>query len=92
MSGDHAASPDRHGVVTINGRIWNPLEDDGDAFRLAVACGITIHLFNDEIHAECCDWKVGLCSEPRNTDATAAARRAIVRMAAKLSLTSIGTT
>ena len=30
------------GFILKTNRLWNPLEDDGDALRLAVQCGITI--------------------------------------------------
>lgn len=65
---------------------WNPLTDDGDALRLAVKLGITI------------DCPVGLNfvyaigngshSESSEPDMFAATRRAIVRAAAEIGITT----
>ena len=61
---------------------WNPLDDDGDALRLAVKCEIHLNwgagtsdgklVFADEI------------DEPCSTDPCAATRRAITRAAAEI--------
>jgi hypothetical protein len=73
---------------------WNPLADDGDAFRLAVKLGMTVSLEPPtETDAACvivADWsndtgwpRVSL-SEPHKKDSYAATRRAIVRAAAEI--------
>lgn len=61
---------------------WNPLTDDGDALRLAVARWIEIRVFNGKAHAG----KQGefWCTEDCGLDPNAATRRAIVRAAAEL--------
>lgn len=70
-------------VFTYLGKSWNPLEDDGDALRLAVALRITIAFHDDAIAAMHIDsgrsWPV-----PYKGDNTAATRLAIVRAAAQL--------
>lgn len=68
------------------GPIWNPIDDDGDAMRLAVSLSISIqpdeetYVFaGKDIH------KTGLgYSEYHNGDKLAATRRAIVRAAANI--------
>lgn len=68
---------------------WNPLKDDGDAFRLAVKLGIPFTVFTEyskviaylpksKEHPE------GLDLLERGSDMTAAARWAIVRAAAEI--------
>lgn len=64
------------------GRRWNPLTDDGDALRLAVARWIEIRVFNGKAHAG--KQNVFWCTEDCGLDPYAATRRAIVRAAAKL--------
>ena len=54
----------------INNGEWNPLTDDGDAFRLAVDLKITAILFVNHYDAMACD--------------RTATRRAIVRAAAEI--------
>jgi hypothetical protein len=68
--------------------LWNPLTDDGDALRLAVALGIQIHIEGrDESRAvwanEIMLWTDG--------DALAATRRAIVMAAAEIGRTATET-
>lgn len=65
---------------------WNPLDDDGDALRLAVALGISL----DRAAANRC-WTFaagiainGVCEEFYRDGPYAATRRAIVRAAAAL--------
>ena len=72
------------GLILRSGRIWNPLEDDGDALRLAVKLEIEVRNFNGKSHAG----KQGnfWCTEgwfPEG-DSYAATRRAIVRAAAAI--------
>jgi hypothetical protein len=61
---------------------WNPLEDDGDALRLAVKLFLTIGVsdgFTDVLSE-----RKG-CTEPHSTtNSYAATRRAIVRAAAEI--------
>ena len=58
---------------------WNPLQDDGDAMRLAVKLQIDIDFPNDHVVFADGNW-----SEPLGQDRPAATRRAIVRAAAAL--------
>ena len=62
-------------------RAWNPLRDDGDAFRLAVDRGMTVRV---DLRAGF-SWVKGIeGSVPHGGDPRAATRRAIVRAAAAL--------
>jgi hypothetical protein len=62
---------------------WNPLEDDGDALRLAVKLGLMVSYFPlNEVHVQCGDV---VAMEPCGNDPYAATRRAIVRAAASIS-------
>lgn len=61
---------------------WNPLDDDGDAFRLAISCRLNItfivrHNALEHIFVEGNDADLG-------SDECAATRRAIVRAAADI--------
>jgi hypothetical protein len=73
-----ARSPD-------NNKYWNPLTDDGDAFRLAVKLGLNIMQQPD-----CAEPWVDICGpdveadELYGNDPYAATRRAIVRAAAEI--------
>jgi len=70
-----------HGFVTLSG-VWNPLLDDGDAFRLAVE----LHAFVDVIHDRT-QVVIGLeadVSVPHEDDQYAATRLAITRAAAEI--------
>jgi hypothetical protein len=71
---------------------WNPLEDDGDALRLAVK--LNIGFWVDSFEA-CCSWNpkgehpfaegmVQLAEEIVGNDTYAASRRAITRAAAEI--------
>ena len=67
-------------------QLWNPLTDDGDAFRLAVKLGCQI-VVSPEIGITDCkigdgDWCFG--GEHHHPDPYAATRRAIVRAAAEI--------
>lgn len=65
------------GFIEQNGpRPWNPLNNDGDAFWLAVKCGVMPQLFNGMA-------VIGDIREGLGADAYAATRRAIVRAAAE---------
>ena len=68
------------GFYLRGGAVWNPLEDDGDALRLAV------QLFRD-IHFWYFENSVSVGNELRvacGDDPSAATRRAIVRTAAEI--------
>lgn len=63
---------------------WDPLTDDGDALRLAVALQTPL-MFSNDISR--CVWGYGLaqsCVESNNSDPNSATRRAIVRAAAEI--------
>lgn len=59
---------------------WNPLQDDGDALRLAVALGMNLEITDSDVYA----CSRGNFSEPAKPDTCAALRRAIVRAAAEI--------
>jgi hypothetical protein len=69
---------------------WNPLEDDGDALRLAVKRGITLHAFHDHhqgaqvVAVAPAHREVREHAEDHGDDIYAATRRAIVRAAAEI--------
>ena len=80
------------GHPTTNGSwdaIWNPLTDDGDALRLAVALGLNIYPLARTATGRACS-AVGTGSHGRLSevgdpnDAMAATRRAITRAAAEI--------
>lgn len=64
-------------IITTDGDWWNPLEDDGDALRLAVRLRITPHIDGNLTDCEG-------CTEAHLSDPCAATRRAIVRAAAEI--------
>ena len=65
---------------------WNPLDDDGDALRLAVKLRMDITFDTIDVFAFPPDGRCG-CSESLNVDdPCAATRRAIVRAAAEIGL------
>ena len=61
--------------------IWNPLADDGDALRLAVALKMEVLVIDKWCFAS---GDFGPNSEPFGDDPFAATRRAIVRAAAEI--------
>lgn len=61
--------------------LWNPLTDDGDALRLALAVGLELDLEHNPVTAG--KGEVA-AHEWRSDDAMAATRRAIVRAAAAI--------
>ena len=62
-----------------NGRVWNPLTDDGDALRLAVACCLPLDIEDYQTLVD----PLGIY-ELHTNDPYAATRRAIVRAAAEI--------
>lgn len=87
-SGCYGALWNYHGHMDT-AELWNPLTDDGDAFRLAVKLNIAISFpigngkFSSVTAGQVGSSNVG-CHEPFNPDPCAATRRAIVRAAAEL--------
>lgn len=75
------------GIVIGNERdghiFWNPLQDDGDALRLAVKCQISFWQAGDASVTDH-DALGPKMREPYNNDPYAATRRAIVRAAAEI--------
>lgn len=75
------------GLLLNDGIFWDPLEDDGDALRLAACLRIDLTFYNgfQEIHAEPSN-SDGLSPsyEKFGDDISSAARRAIVRAAAEI--------
>jgi hypothetical protein len=70
---------------------WNPITNDGDAFRLAVKLGIPFHVFPEHHTVIAYGKKTDRNQEGfdameaiNNADPYAAARRAIVRVAAEI--------
>lgn len=59
---------------------WNPLQDDGDALRLAVKLGMDIRIYGTEVRVYCC----GVIASEGPPDFNSATRRAIVRAAAAI--------
>ena len=62
---------------------WDPLEDDGDALRLAVKLDIGTDSNLSKVWAFSCTRDI-CATEEKNKDAAAATRRAIVRAAAAI--------
>lgn len=73
----------------LSGMEWNPLEDDGDALRLAAKLSIELQWRADgRVVAICYPWARhghwAVVSESSREDRAANARRAIVRVAAEI--------
>lgn len=62
--------------------VWNPVRDDGDAFRLAVQLGLWVHIGKYHTAIE----GTHIEETARRGDSLAATRRAIVRAAAEIQL------
>jgi len=63
---------------------WNPLKDDGDAFRLAVELGgVTLNFYSQACFVSRYEGEEVICEE-LGEDPYAATRRAIVRAAAEI--------
>lgn len=90
--GWHAWFPDKVDGASLcldpNGRIWNPLTDDGDALRLAVALDMNLFQAAKSAYALPSDDDGTYEEQVRYIDAAndkfAATRRAIVRAAAAI--------
>jgi hypothetical protein len=76
----------------FSAKLWNPIDDDGNALRLAVKLRISVWVDSSDA---CCSWvpegqhpfaegMEQLAEEITNNDPYAAARRAIVRAAAEI--------
>jgi len=65
---------------------WNPLKDDGDAFRLAVEHGLYLEIDRPNQRARALPEldEMEFSSEPFKDDRCSAMRRAITRAAAKI--------
>jgi len=65
---------------------WNPLDDDGDALRLAVKLEIVVEYRRDASAAFAYNYArcLGIGENNKNLDPYAATRRAIVRAAAEI--------
>ena len=67
---------------------WNPLEDDGDALRLAVRLKLDVFFLPSRVEAHIAGGRIPLIQhiarETYGTDPLAATRRAIVRAAAEI--------
>ena len=63
---------------------WNPIENDGDAFRLAVKLRINVTHGANMVNAEREQPEEVAAVEPFNGDPAAATRRAIVKAAAEI--------
>lgn len=80
------------GLIDDDGEMWNPLEDDGDALRLAVRVGMNCaflpQVWRESFCAVAADFSDGPpavnVEELHGDDAHAATRRAIVRAAAEV--------
>ena len=63
---------------------WNPLDDDGDALRLAVKLDLHIRFYRKHVDVDAEVHGKGVISEHFTTLKDAATRRAIVRAAAEV--------
>lgn len=64
--------------------LWNPRDDDGDAFRLAVRLRIHVDIRKDIVFIGSIDKNCGMIEQPTNDDPYKATRFAIVRAAAEI--------
>lgn len=73
-------------LTAPDGKQWNPLSDDGDALRLAVAIGIEYRRITlpHAVGVQAYDGTIQAVYERYNNDPYAATRRAIVRAAAEI--------
>lgn len=75
----------RH-VHWVSGETWNPVTDDGDAFRLMVACGIAVTYPEGDEIVRCWFGDIGNdpVVEPLDNDPLAATRLAVFRAAVEI--------
>jgi hypothetical protein len=66
------------------GTAWNPLENDGDALRLAVKLEMLVDTVNRVVSGYLSEHCVDISFDEQNKDPYAATRRAIVRAAAEI--------
>ena len=78
MNGDFA------GFCMPARKVWNPLNDDGDALRLAVRLDMNIEVWNPFKEVWVVAEGYDVIEEPWDEDKLAATRRAIVRAAADI--------
>lgn len=77
------AGPNDHGIyVEETGWLWNPIDDSGDAMRLAVRLGFIVDTHGVYTRISFPFGDV-ICIEAHGNDPYAATRRAIVRAAAE---------
>lgn len=72
------------GLFTADGKEWNPLTNDGDAFRLAVALRLEVDIHHTGIAVRTANGVKILIDADEQPDPYAATRRAIVRAAAAM--------
>jgi hypothetical protein len=70
--------------IAVRGQCWNPLTDDGDAFRLAVKLGMGMDVLLKSKKTMACIFNQTTQTEAHSDDPCAATRRAIVRAAAAI--------
>lgn len=77
---------DIQGFQLVGGSMWNPLHDDGDALRLVVKVGLSVHPLPDRciVRYDNPGGPHSLTSEPLGVNPLAATRRAITRAAAEI--------
>ena len=75
----HAENQDHNGIDQEF--VWNPLEDDGDALRLAVSMNMGISIYDVQVTAASA---FGMPVKEHDKDTAKATRRAIVRAAAEI--------
>lgn len=82
----HISQSAMPGLLLIDQVFWSPLEDDGDAMRLAIQLHIDIQFFEgfEEVIAEHASGQYRQASEKFSDDMASATRRAIVRAAAEI--------
>ena len=71
----------KHEGLRFNGKTWNPLTDDGDAFRLAAGLGLVVDFSRPSAALPFTRHEYSLSEGGNNPEAT---RRAIVRAAAQI--------
>ena len=71
----------------VGSKLFDPLNDDGDALRLAVSLGLIVDIDTEEHYTEIeftSNYEDKSASEGHGFDATEATRRAITRAAAQI--------